>query len=250
MNKPDLQVNEENLCVISDLHLGNPAFLKADYLKTFIRHLSKNGASLCINGDFIDLLQFSPQKLVKELQSALKSLKEFFSKRGKKIYYVLGNHDIHLQDTLEKLDIFSIIPFMQVISGERRIYIEHGHNYDLRYRNFPRVYQQMAKLLGKLLKVSPKFFHLYFKIEWFLHGLKNRKVNGRNSPLLDAPSNLAAALKLFTRGFDIVILAHTHRHGLHILQDGKILANAGAWTSDKTHYLEIQSGSISLKEWH
>ena len=67
--------------------------------------------------------------------------------------------------------------------------------------------------------------------------------------MLDAPGNLAAALQLFTRGFDIVILGHTHRQGLHIMEGGKIFANAGAWTSEKSHYLEIQQGAISLKEW-
>ena len=75
-------------------------------------------------------------------------------------------------------------------------------------------------------------------------------LKGRNRNLVDAPSNLSAALKLFNRGFDIVILAHTHRHGLHNMGNGKILANAGAWTSDKSHYLEIQQGLICLKEWY
>jgi UDP-2,3-diacylglucosamine pyrophosphatase LpxH len=163
---------------------------------------------------------------------------------------VLGNHDIHLEAYLEKLGIFSVTPFLEVVSGDRQIHIEHGHIYDLRFRHFPGLYLHMAKVLGKLLKVSPKFFHLYFKIEWFLHELIDRKVKGRNRNLVDAPSNLSAALKLFNRGFDIVILAHTHRHGLHNMGNGKILANAGAWTSDKSHYLEIQQGLISLKEWY
>lgn len=250
MKRSGIQVKEEHLCVISDLHLGNPAFLKRDYLSSFLKYLSNNGTSLCINGDFIDLLQSSKQKLVMDLQAALQSLKEFLHRGRKKIYYIMGNHDIHLEAYLEKIGIFSVTPFLEVVSGDRQIHIEHGHIYDLRFHHFPRLYHHMAKVLGKLLKVSPKFFHLYFKIEWFLHELIDRKVNGRKRNLVDAPSNLSAALKLFNRGFDIVILAHTHRHGLHNMGNGKILANAGAWTSDKSHYLEIQEGSISLKEWY
>ena len=34
------------------------------------------------------------------------------------------------------------------------------------------------------------------------------------------------------------------------MENGKIFANAGAWTSDKLHYLEIKQGDISLKEWY
>ncbi len=250
MKRSGKQVNEDHLCVISDLHLGNPAFLKRDYLSSFLKYLSRNGTSLCINGDGIDLLQYTTTKLVRDIHSSLKSVKDFISRGSKKIYYVLGNHDIHLEPYLAKFGIFSFAPFLEVISGGRRIHIEHGHRFDERFHQFPGLYHHLSKVLGKLLIVSPKFFHLFFKIEWFFHALKNKKVNGRHSTMVEAPSNFTAARKYFARGFDIVILAHTHLHGLHVLEDGKILANAGAWTSDKIHYLEILNGSISLKEWY
>jgi UDP-2,3-diacylglucosamine pyrophosphatase LpxH len=250
MNESGIQFREDHLAVISDLHLGNPAFLKRDYLSSFIKHLTDNNTSLCINGDGVDLLQSSTQKLLKDLQSAIKSVKDFVSRGSKKIYYVIGNHDIHLEEYLKKLDIFSVLPYLEVDSGDQKIHIEHGHIYDTRYRHFPKLYPHIARALGKLLKLSPKFFHLYFKIEWFLHELIDKKVNGYKSILLDSPGNLTAARKLFSKGFDIVILGHTHRHGLHIMEGGKILANAGAWTSDQSHYLEIQKGAISLKEWY
>jgi UDP-2,3-diacylglucosamine pyrophosphatase LpxH len=244
------KVEEDHLCVISDLHLGNPAFFKRDYLTSFIKHLSRKGVSLCINGDGIDLLQFTTSKLAKDVKSAIKSLKDFLTEGRKKIYYVMGNHDTHLEVYLAESGFFSVIPSLEVISGGRRIHIEHGHLYDHLFLRSPRLYFQIAKVLGKLLRLSPKLFHLYFKMEWLLYELKHKNGHGHESALVDTPSNLAAAKKLFKRGFDIVILAHTHRHGLHMMGDGKILANAGAWTSDKLHYLEIKKGSISLKEWY
>ena len=250
MTRSGKQVNEDHLCVISDLHLGNPAFLKRDYLSSFLKYLTKKGTSLCINGDGIDLLQYSTKNLVRDIQSSLKSVKDFISRGSKSIYYVLGNHDIHLEPYLDKFGIFSFAPFLEVISGGRRIHIEHGHRFDERFHCFPGLYHHLSKVLGKLLIVSPKFFHIFFKIEWFFHALKNKKVNGRHSTLVEAPSNFTAAQKFFARGFDIVILAHTHLHGLQVLEDGKILANAGAWTADKIHYLEIKQGAISLKEWY
>ncbi len=249
MEQSAIPVREDHLCVISDLHLGNPAFLKRDYLSSFINYLAKNGISLCINGDGIDLLQYSRQKLLTDFQAVVKSLKDLVYGGGKKIYYVVGNHDFSFESYLAESGLFSIIPSLRVVSGNRKIHIEHGHIYDQPFRNFPRLHLHLSKVLGKLLKVSPRFFHLYFKIEWFLHEMQNRKLNGRKSKMLDTSGNLSAALKFFSRGFDIVIFAHTHRHGLHILDGGKILANAGAWTSEKSHYLEIKDGAISLKEW-
>ncbi|MHB8068828.1 MAG: metallophosphoesterase [Desulfobaccales bacterium] len=250
MNRSATQVKEDHLCVISDLHLGNPAFLKRDYLKSFLKFVSNKGSSLCINGDGIDLLQYSTDNLVRDIHSAINSVKAIISRGSKKIYYVLGNHDIYLEQYLAKFGIFSFAPFLDVVSGGQRIHIEHGHRYDQRFQHFPGLYHHLSKILGKLLVISPKFFHLFFKIEWFFHTLKNKKINGRHSTMVEAPVNFSAARKLFARGFDIVILAHTHLHGLQVLEDGKILANAGAWTSDKIHYLEIKQGSISLKEWY
>ncbi len=170
--------------------------------------------------------------------------------KQKKVYYVLGNHDTHLEPYLAELGIFSFTPFLEVVSGGRRIHIEHGHAYDYRYNHFPKLFHNLSKVLGKLLIISPNLFHLFFKIEWYFHVRKNKKVNGSNSVLVDAHGNFSAARELFARGFDIVILAHTHLHGLQVMENGKIFANAGAWTSGKLHYLEIKQGAISLKEWY
>jgi predicted phosphodiesterase len=185
--------------------------------------------------------------LAADLQLALKSVKEFLSQGTKNIYYIGGNHDFHSKTYLAKSGFCAAIPFLDVVSGGRRIHIEHGHLYDRRFQRFPGLHQQIAKTLGKLLKISPQFFHLFFHLEWWLYGLN--KKNGRGSALFDVPRNLSAALDLFAKGFDIVILAHSHRHGLHLMEDGKIFANAGAWTSNRLHYLEINRGSINLKEW-
>jgi UDP-2,3-diacylglucosamine pyrophosphatase LpxH len=249
MTKAEIPIQEDHLCVISDLHLGNPAFNNRDGFRSFVKHLSKNGINLCINGDGFDLLQSTAAKLAADLKLAAQSLKDFLSPGKTKLYYVNGNHDIHSESYLAKSGICSTRPFLNVISGDQRIHIEHGHRFDRRFRHFPRVYAALATALGKLLRVSPKFFHLYFAIEWWLYDLL-KKDRGPATPMFDAPRHMAAALGLFARGFDIVILAHTHRHGLHIMEDGKILANAGAWTADTMPYLEIQRGSIRLKEWY
>ncbi len=158
-----------------------------------------------------------------------------------------GNHDLQWEPYLAKSCLGAAVPFLNVVSGDRRIHIEHGHRYDRRFQRFPRLHQQIAKALGKLLKISPQFFHLFFYLEWWLYGVHKKK--GPGSPLFDVPRNLSTASEFFRKGFDIVILAHSHRHGLHLMEDGKIFANAGAWTSDRIHYLEIKRGAIRLKEW-
>ena len=248
-----IQVQEDHLCVISDLHLGNPVFRKNHSLVNFLSHLAKNGTSLCVNGDGMDLLQFSIPKFAKDILSTFKIIKDFFRSGTNEIYYVLGNHDIFMKTFLEESGIFQVVSSLEVVSGEKRIHIEHGHHHDYLFQNYPRIYIKMARFFGKFLKLCPELFFVYFKIELILEWLafvkKNKKILGYSGAIKDSPKHLRAAREILARGFDIVIFGHSHRHGLHVLEDGKIYANAGTWTSHRSHFLEILRGSISLKEW-
>jgi len=171
-------VKEEHLCIISDLHLGNPSFVQGENLDSFLKYLSQKNSSLCINGDGIDLLQLSIPKLALDIHSILRGLQGFFAHGKKKIYYVIGNHDIYMEAFLEDSGIFNVVPFLDVISGDRRIHIEHGHLYDNLFINFPRLYIQVAKLLGFCVKISPSLFHLYLKCQIFFRGSKTEIIYG------------------------------------------------------------------------
>jgi UDP-2,3-diacylglucosamine pyrophosphatase LpxH len=253
MAKSGIKVREDHLCVISDLHLGNPIFLKNRSLRHFFRHMAGNGASLCINGDGMDLLQFSVPKLAKDTLSAFKSLKDFFHNSQSEIYYILGNHDIFMKSHLEEAGVFPVVSTLEVASGDKLIHIEHGHFYDYLFQNYQKLYFRLARLLGKALRICPEFFHLYFKvarvIDRLAHDVKNKQLPRLALAPGDSPRYLDTARNILATGFDIVIFGHSHRHGLHVLEDGKIYANAGTWTSRRSHFLEIQKGAISLKEW-
>jgi UDP-2,3-diacylglucosamine pyrophosphatase LpxH len=242
-------VKEEHLCVISDLHLGNPSFLQGENLDSLLEYLSEKKVSLCINGDGIDLLQLSIPKLTVDIHSILKGLKHFFARGEKKIYYVIGNHDIYMEAFLEDSGIFEVVPFLDVISGDRRIHIEHGHLYDYLFINFPGIYIQVAKILGLWVHISPRFFDLWFKIPDFWAKLKNRIISGLPNPPLDDPAFMSAAKEFFERGFDTVIFGHTHHPGVQNMWGNKKYANAGSWADKTVHYLKIDEGEINLVEW-
>ena len=62
-----INVREERLLVISDIHLGNWFFAANRSLMKFLQHVSDGGYTLCINGDGLDILQTSLVKMTKEL---------------------------------------------------------------------------------------------------------------------------------------------------------------------------------------
>ncbi len=249
MSRINNLVKEEHLCIISDIHLGNPSFVQGKNLDSFLKYLSEKNLSLCINGDGIDLLQLSVPKLALDIHSILKGLQEFFARGGKKIYYVIGNHDIYMEAFLEDSGIFDVVPFIDVLSGDRRIHIEHGHLHDNLFINFPILYIQIAKFFGLWVKILPSLFHLFFKIEDFFSWLKNRKILGAPYPPLDDPVFIRAAKEILERGFDIVIFGHTHHFCLQELWNNKKYANAGSWADKTVHYLTIDHGEINLMEW-
>lgn len=249
MSRLNTIVNEEHLYIISDLHLGNPSFVNGERLDSFLKYLSKINGNLCINGDGIDLLQLSVPKLTSDLQSILNSLLNFCNQGNKKIYYVIGNHDVYMEAFLEDSGVFSVVPFIDVISGGQRIHIEHGHLYDPLFLFYPKLYIQMSKLLGLLVLVSPAFFHLWFKIWRFISWIRNRKKLKLQDPPIDNPNYISAARELFDRGFDTVIFGHTHHSGMQAIDKNRIYANAGSWTDESMHYIRIDNGSVHLMEW-
>ena len=249
MSRLNTIINEEHLYVISDLHLGNPSFVKGDSLNLFLKYLSKRDASLCINGDGIDLLQLSVPKLTSDLHSISNTLLNFCNQGNKKIYYIIGNHDVYMEAFLEDSGIFSVVPFLDVVSGDQHIHIEHGHLYDPIFLFYPKLHIQMARLLGLFVLISPVFFQLWFKIENFFTWLRHKKSLEFPDPPIDNPSYISAARELFDRGFDTVIFGHTHHSGMQAIGKNKIYANAGSWTNESMHYIRINNGNVQLMEW-
>lgn len=130
MSRFNTLLREDHLYIISDLHLGNPSFIQGKGFISFLRHLSEQNIALCINGDGLDLLQMSFAKLMLDFPMILKNIQNFMANGKNKIYYVVGNHDIYLEAFLEDSGFFNVVPFLDVVSGNKRIHIEHGHLYD------------------------------------------------------------------------------------------------------------------------
>lgn len=248
MNRFTTLVYEERLCIVSDLHLGNPAFDQSKWLSEFLAHLSEQETQLCINGDGIDLLYLSVPKFTAELKEILKGLKKYLSRGDRKIYYVIGNHDIYMESFLEDSGIFTTVPFLDVVSGGKRIHIEHSHLYDHFFLYYPRTYIAVTKFLGVLIKIAPWLFNFSFKIEEFISWLKRSRSAERREPAVDDPKYLRIAEELLGRGFDTVVFGHTHRFGVQKMGKG-CYANAGSWMAEQVHYLQIDEGDIRLMEW-
>ena len=233
-----LDITEERLVVISDLHLGSPASRASESLPSFLDHVADAGWSLCVNGDAIDLLQHSVPHLVAAGASVLTPFQRFLDD-GNSLYYVLGNHDLVLEHLLQHLPM-SVSPILNLRSGDARIRIEHGHVHEPVFSSAPGLYELGGRIGRGFLLLHGDTYRLYARVQRAVH--RRRRAQG-----LDDYPAYRAADALFERGFDAVVMGHTHLPEL-VQRPGGTYVNGGDWMHAQT-FVTIDNGVVELNRW-
>lgn len=239
------EIVKNKLVVISDLHLGNPFSKAKSPTVEFLRWAAEQEFDVVINGDGFEIAQVSFSRIAKDVPEVFHALKSFTSK-GLNIYYVIGNHDIVLENFLNDWGGFRMAPFLNVWSGNKRLRIEHGHLYDPFFIRSPQLYEFFTWFAGLALKVHPSIYKLWIAFE----KLKSKYFWKKSAKgIVGEHGNFReAAIELAARGFDYVIFGHTHHAGESELPHGARYYNTGSWLIG-TPYLEIIDGRVLLKQW-
>jgi UDP-2,3-diacylglucosamine pyrophosphatase LpxH len=239
-----IDVAEERLIVISDLHLGNPYSLASRNLPSFVDYVIDGNYSLCINGDGVDILQGRFGRFTQHAIDVIDLLRQF-ENAGGRIYYVIGNHDIVLERALHTWMADYLTPFLNVRSGDLRVRIEHGHVHDAFYIASPRVYEILGMAVRPLLHVYPDLYR-FWSATWRSRDRVGQMIAGTADEHDSAEKE--AAVLLANRGFDVVVFGHTHRAECVELPHDAIYINSGNWLRDTT-FVEIADNTASLQEW-
>ena len=237
-------IRSERLLVISDLHLGNPFSNAKKKVIPFLKWAAQERFDICINGDGLEIAQASFAKVAFEVPEFFRVLGDF-KRAGREVYYVTGNHDIALEHFLEDWGVMKVSPFLNVTSAETRIRIEHGHIYDPFFVKYPNLYEMLTHFGGYLLKLNPAAYKLWISFERFTSRLRARKTG----ILGEKPEFREAALELSRRGFDAIVLGHTHHPGQNTLETGSLYLNPGSWML-APHFVKIDCGMVTLEEWN
>ena len=236
-------VQSERLVIISDLHFGNPFSQTTQQTLEFMKWAASENFDIVINGDGLEMSQASKKKILSEMPEVFRAIKEI-RKKKRTIYYVVGNHDMSLENFLDDWGYFKVSPFLNISSGQSRIRVEHGHLYDPFYVKFPRLYEKLTHLGGLLLFVSPRFYKIWIHFERWRSLMRAKRTGIIGEP----PEFAEAAQEISKRGFDCVIFGHTHHPGEAKLQENKRYLNPGSWLLS-CHYVEINQGKVELKVW-
>jgi len=234
-------VTEDRLLVISDVHIGNALHRPRRQFLDFIHFAFENRYSVCINGDGVDIAQLSLPRLNADLVPSLRFFMRF-GETGRSIYYTVGNHDIALEHFLSDMGRMQVVPFLNVHSGDLRVRVEHGHMYDGMFLKFPRTYFAFMAIGHMAIGVSPGFYDWLHRFNLGFIGVAEKILAGLGMGG-DSEGSISgiegergcfgqAALDVGMRGFDVVVMGHTHLPGHKVFEEGIHYYNTGSWFSN------------------
>ena len=234
--------------VLSDVHLGTYGCHAKEllhYLKTI------RPKTVILNGDIIDIWQFSKRYWPKSHMKVVKHIMHWVSK-GVKVYYVTGNHDEMLRKFVGfKMGSFQIVnKVILELDNNKKAWFFHGDVFD--------VTMQHSKWLAKLGAVGyDTLIHLnrfvnFVSEKIFKKGKLSLSKKIKNSvksavKFINNFEQTAADIAI-SNHYDYVVCGHIHQPEMREIgnQHGSILyLNSGDWIENLSA-LEYVNGSWNI----
>jgi UDP-2,3-diacylglucosamine pyrophosphatase LpxH len=226
-----------DILVLSDVHLGTYG-CHAKELLAYLKTIKPK--TVVLNGDIIDIWQFSKRYWPKPHMKVVKQIMDWMSK-GTKIYYITGNHD----EMLRKFEGFKMGSFkivnklvLELEDGERAWFF-HGDVFD--------VTMQHSKWLAKLGAIGYDSLILINRFANFISEKVFRK--GKLSLSKKIKNSVKSAVKFIndfeqtaadigiSNQYNYVVCGHIHQPEMRCIENesGKIqYLNSGDWIENLT----------------
>lgn len=224
------------IAVLSDVHLGTYG-CKAKELLSYLNSIDPE--ILILNGDIIDIWQFSRRYFPKSHLKVIKYLTGMLTK-GTQIYYITGNHD----EIFRKFEGFSlgglhIVNKLVLPIDGKKAWFFHGDVFDLT--------MQHSKWLAKLGAIGyDMLIHLNTCANWISRKLGKGRIslskkikNGVKSALkyINNFEETAAGIAI-SNGYHYVVCGHIHQPQMRKIKnrEGKevLYLNSGDWIENLT----------------
>lgn len=237
-----------DLIVISDVHLGTYG-CRAKELLHYLKSVKPK--TIILNGDIIDIWQFSKNYWPKSHMKVVKYLMNSLSK-GVKVYYITGNHD----EMLRKFEGFKMGSFQIInklvleLENNERAWIFHGDVFD--------VTMQHSKWLAKMGAIG---YDSLIVINSFANWVSERVFGrGKMSFSKKIKNSVKGAVKFIndfehtaadigiSNQYQYVVCGHIHHPEMRRIEqeNGSIVyLNSGDWIENLSA-LEYHQGKWSL----
>jgi UDP-2,3-diacylglucosamine hydrolase len=234
---------------ISDVHLIDSYSPKTLAVVDFLEKKSSEFDHIFILGDLFDVWPGTTDYLIATFQPICEFFKKLIQK-GCQIYYLEGNHDFRLGDYFTKEVGVKVYPnSFESRWGNKKVFLAHGDLGNPKEKGY-RVLRSFLRStwLHFLIKPIPK--------KWiFQLGQKTSQASRGYQKLTEEKTELIrqtyrnSARQLFEKGYDVVIMGHTHIPDDYSLNFGERecrYLNTGDWVSNFT-YLEFDGVEFYTK---
>lgn len=240
---------EVDLVVISDIHLGTYG-CHAKELLTYLKSIKPK--KIVLNGDIIDIWQFSKSYWPESHMKVLRRLMKFVSE-GVPVYYLTGNHDEMLRKFADlKIGSFRLQNKLVLNLDGNKAWIFHGDVFDITMQN--------SKWLAKLGAVGyDSLILLNSFVNWCLTSIGREKMSFSKRikarfkdavKFINDFENTASDLAI-DKGYKYVVCGHIHQPEMReiVTPNGQVLyLNSGDWVESLTA-LEYHQGNWSIYKY-
>lgn len=237
---------EVELVVLSDIHLGTYGCHAAEllrYLKSIkVKHL-------ILNGDIIDMWQFSKRYWPKAHTQVIRHITGLLTKNTR-VTYLTGNHDEYLRKFSGfKLGSFHLADKKVISLNGKRAWVFHGDVFDVTMKH--------SKWLAKLGAVGYDLLILINTFINFLLRVLGREKISLSKRVKDSVKQAVSFIQDFEKTaahiaidnqFDYVICGHIHQPQMREVTNAKgqvMYLNSGDWIENLTA-LEFNEGHWSI----
>jgi len=226
---------EVDIAVISDVHLGTYGCHAKELLK-YLKSIKPK--MLILNGDIVDIWQFSKRYWPETHMKVVRKLMKFVVE-GVPVYYLTGNHDEMLRKFADmNMGTFHIQNKLVLELDGKKAWFFHGDIFD--------VTMQHSKWLAKLGAVGYDTLILINSfVNWFLVLIGKEKMSFSKRikarfkdavKFINGFENTAAELAA-EKGYEYVVCGHIHQPEMREIQteNGKVMyLNSGDWVENLT----------------
>jgi UDP-2,3-diacylglucosamine pyrophosphatase LpxH len=235
-----------DILVLSDLHLGTYGCHAAELLR-YLKSIEPG--KVILNGDIIDMWQFSTRYWPNTHMQVIKHLTGWMT-RNTKVIYLTGNHDEMLRKFAGfRLGSFQIENKLLLTIQSKKAWIFHGDVFDITMKN--------ARWLAKLGAVGYDFLILLntfvnFILQKFgfekISLSKRIKDSVKKAVQFIDNFELTAAGIAIDNGYDYVVCGHIHKPAMKVISTEKgsvTYLNSGDWVENLTA-LECHEGKWKI----
>ena len=235
-----------DVAVLSDLHLGTYG-CRANEIVTYLKSISPQ--LLILNGDIIDIWQFSKHYFPPAHMAVIKEIFQLLTS-GTRVIYITGNHDETLRRYTDlELGNLQLTDKVVIEIDGKMTWIFHGDVFDNTTKGGAKFWSRLGSNGYAVLLGFNRF------INFIMKGLGREPLSlskkimaqvNKSIVRINAFEMLVAELAI-DKKYDFVICGHIHQPGKRIIETSKgcvTYLNSGDWIEHLTS-LEYYN-----KEWH